>query len=59
MDTGLGWYEFNYKINPNKRYRGVMANEVKDSMPEAVITGDDGFMYVRYDLLGLAMEEVS
>lgn len=55
--TGLGVYEFNY-VGGTQRYRGVIAQEVLDVMPSAVARGDDGFLRVRYDLLGLAMVEV-
>ena len=33
--------------------RGVMANEVKEKNPEAVVTFDDGFMRVDYDAIGV------
>jgi hypothetical protein len=55
---GLNLYHFNYIRDPHTRYQGVMADEVKDVMPEAVITGSDGFMSVDYGLLGIKMKEV-
>lgn len=56
--TGLKLYEFNYIIDPEHRYRGVMADEVEQYMPEAVMYGDDGFAVVDYAMLGLHMAEV-
>lgn len=56
--TGLNLYEFNYIGEPESRYRGVMAQEVEAYMPEAVVYNDDGFMAVKYGLLGLEMTEV-
>lgn len=55
---GLNLYHFNYIRDPHTRYEGVMADEVKDVMPEAVRTGNDGFMSVDYGMLGLKMREV-
>jgi hypothetical protein len=56
--TGLPVYEFQYIGQPEKRYRGVMADDVEDVMPEAVITGSDGYKRVNYDMLGISMQEV-
>ena len=56
--TALTIYEFNY-IGDDKRYRGVMAQEVEMAYPDAVETGEDGYMKVRYDLLGIPFEEVA
>jgi len=55
---GFGIYEFAYRHSPDIRYRGVMADEVVQVMPKAVIYGDDGFARVNYGLLGLEMTEV-
>lgn len=57
-NTGLNLYEFSYKDNPSVRYRGVMADEVEDSFPDAVLYGDDGFALVNYGMLGIEMTEV-
>lgn len=54
---GLPVYEFNY-IGQAQRYRGVMADEVEQVMPEAVVVGDDGFKQVNYGMLGMQMVEV-
>lgn len=56
--TGLNLYEFAYKDEPGQRWRGVMADEVREVMPSAVHTNDEGFMSVDYDALGLEMKQV-
>jgi hypothetical protein len=56
--TGLALYEFNYLGDPDHRYRGVMADEVEKTIPEAVFTMDDGYKAVRYDMIGIEMVEV-
>lgn len=56
--TGLNLYEFAYKVMPYQRWRGVMADEVREVMPSAVHTNDDGFMSVDYDALGIEMKQV-
>lgn len=60
-DGSYGIYEFEYeKPYSNKmpgRYRGVMAQEVQH-IPGAVFVGDDGYMRVRYDVLGFNMLKV-
>lgn len=49
-DTGIGVYEYDIR---GKRERGVMADEVMEIMPEAVILGDDGYYRVNYRKLGI------
>lgn len=56
--TGLTIYEFAYKSDPSRRFRGFMADEVRKVMPDAVVTGDDGFDGVNYSMLGFEMVEV-
>ena len=56
--NGFNLYEFNYLDRPEQRYRGVMAQEVLDIMPEAVIETGDGYLAVRYDMIGIDMVEV-
>lgn len=56
--TDLNLYEFNYKGDTSRRFRGVMADEVLITHPEAVFDTDLGFMAVKYDLLGIELEEV-
>lgn len=59
--TALTLYEFNYKKefgDPNVRYRGVMAQEVELSYPDAV--GEyKGYKTVHYAMLGIEMKEVA
>ena len=59
--TALTLYEFNYKEghgDPNIRYRGVMAQEVELSYPDAV--GEyNGYKTVHYAMLGIEMKEVA
>ena len=52
--TGLNLYEFRY-VNGDKRFRGVMADEVEVLYPEAVFTMPDGYKAVNYALLGIDM----
>lgn len=55
--NGLPLYTFSY-IGSQERYRGVMAQDVLKLYPEAVTTMDNGFLAVRYDMLGLEMTRV-
>jgi len=55
--TGLNLYDFNYKWG-EKRFRGVMAHEVREEYPEAVYTSGAGWLAVYYDKLGIEMKEV-
>ncbi len=48
---GIGIYEFNYVWDKIKHI-GVMADEVKQVMPEAVIRHNSGFDMVNYSMLG-------
>jgi hypothetical protein len=55
LDNGLGFYRFAY--NDNRRpYVGVMAQEVKAVMPEAVVQDQSGYLRVRSDMLGLKFQ---
>lgn len=56
-ENGFNIYEFNYKGDPDKRYRGVMAQEVKEIMPEAVIEMD-GYLAVNYDTIGIKFKQI-
>jgi hypothetical protein len=56
--NGLPQYEFAYRADPTVRYRGVMADEAEKFMPDAVVTGPDGYQRVNYALLGIEMEKV-
>jgi hypothetical protein len=55
--NGLPLYTFRY-LWSDQVYRGVMAQDVLEVFPEAVVTRSDGYMAVRYDMLGLEMTKV-
>lgn len=52
--NGLTLYSFRYNWS-EETFVGVMAQEVLELRPEAVITREDGFYAVDYDMLGLKM----
>lgn len=59
--NGHKLYEFSYKDGlglPEGRFQGVMAQDVKEYAPEAVIE-IDGALAVNYDMLGLRMIKVA
>ncbi|MFG0674253.1 MULTISPECIES: tail fiber domain-containing protein [Delftia] len=56
--TGLPLYEFAYTAEPDRRYVGVMADEVQKRFPDAVLLDESGFMRVDYDALGIEFKEV-
>lgn len=56
--TGIPLYEFNYIADPDHRYRGVMAQDVEQTIPEAVAVGKDGYKVVNYGMIGIDMVEV-
>jgi len=58
-ETGLTLYDFNYIAQPDQRWRGVMADEVIERFPEAVIDTPSGFQAVNYGMLGFTMEKVN
>lgn len=56
--AGFGLYLFRYRAEHRDEYGagrhfGVMADEVAPICPEAVVTREDGFQAVRYDVLGI------
>jgi hypothetical protein len=55
LDNGLGFYRFSY-LGSSKAYVGVMAQEVRAVMPDAVMRGRDGYLMVDYDRLGLTFQ---
>ena len=58
--TGLNLYEFSYLDDPDmRRFVGVMADEVRPVMPDAVVTGPNGYDRVNYTMLGIEMKEVT
>jgi len=52
LANGLGFYRFAYN-GSDQIYVGVLAQEVQEVMPEAVVRGQDGYLRVHYDKLGL------
>jgi hypothetical protein len=55
LANGLGFYRFSYN-GSDKAYVGVMAQEVQDVMPSAVVRGNDGYLRVYYEQLGISMQ---
>jgi len=55
LSNGLGLYRFAYN-GSDKPYVGVMAQENEHVRPDAVLRGDDGYLRVRYDRLGLTLQ---
>jgi hypothetical protein len=56
--TALTLYDFNYIGDPERKFRGVMADEVELSYPDAVKEGPDGYKAVDYGALNIEFEEV-
>jgi hypothetical protein len=55
--NGLPVYNFKY-IGGDAIYQGVMAQDVLEIFPEAVSTMPNGYLAVRYDMLGMRMTRV-
>jgi hypothetical protein len=55
--NGLPIYNFRY-IGGDAVYRGVMAQDVLEVFPEAVSIMPNGYLAVRYGMLGLEMTRV-
>lgn len=53
LANGIGVYRFRYKGNDEAVYVGVMAQEVRNLVPSAVLRGRDGYLRVDYDRLGM------
>ena len=56
-ENGLPLYTFRY-IGGDAVYRGVMAQDVLEVFPEAVSIMPNGYMAVRYDMLGMRMTRI-
>ena len=56
--TGINIYEFSFKP-AGQRYRGVMAQEILDTHPDAVGVNDDGFYAVKYSKIDVDFEQVN
>lgn len=54
LANGLGYYRFSY-LGSSKPYVGVIAQEVQNLVPEAVTRGQDGYLRVYYEQLGLKL----
>lgn len=57
-ENGHKIYEFEYIKEPNVKYSGVMAQEVLETNPSAVIE-ENGYYKVHYDMLGLTMKKLN
>ena len=55
--SGINIYEWNY-IGKSQRYRGVLAQELLESHPEAVTICPNGFLGVYYGKIDVKMEAV-
>ena len=55
LSSGVGLYRFKYLWDATE-YVGVMAQEVQEIVPAAVVEGADGFLRVDYAKLGLEMQ---
>lgn len=53
LPNGLPTYRFKYKGEDTVR-KGVMSDEVREVMPEAVVVGEDGFDRVNYAMINAA-----
>jgi len=57
-ENGYNIYEFNYKSDTSSRYTGVMAQEIMEVNPSAVVE-EDGYYKVYYDMLGITMKKLN
>ncbi|MBX9841995.1 MAG: tail fiber domain-containing protein [Xanthobacteraceae bacterium] len=55
LDSGLPLYRYRY-LWSDQVHVGVMAQEVADVAPDAVVKGDDGYLRVNYARLGTSMK---
>jgi hypothetical protein len=55
LANGLGFYRFSYN-GSDRAYVGVIAQEVQSVMPNAVVRGQDGYLRVYYDKLGIKFQ---
>lgn len=56
--SGINIYEFEYRKNPKHRFRGVIAQELLDNFPKAVIKDDEGMLSVDYSLIDVNFEKL-
>ena len=57
LDNGLPLYRYKY-LWSDQVFVGVMAQEVADVAPDAVVKGDDGYLRVNYAQLGTSMKSL-
>lgn len=55
LGSGIGFYRFAYR-GSDRRYVGVMAQEVQEVAPDAVTRGADGFLRVYYERIGVRFQ---
>ena len=55
MPNGLGFYRFVYN-GGRKVFVGVVAQELKGVMPDAVFRAKDGYLRVEYDKIGVKFQ---
>jgi len=55
LGNGIGFYRFAYN-GSNQAYVGVLAQEVQNVVPEAVVRGRDGYLRVYYDRIGVRFQ---
>ena len=56
LASGVGLYRFAYKGSDPTPYVGVMAQEVRGVMPQAVSRGADGYLRVDYGRIGVRFQ---
>jgi hypothetical protein len=54
LDNGIGLYRYRYKWS-DQLYVGVMAQEVANIVPTAILRGEDGYFRVDYGQLGMKL----
>lgn len=54
LQNGLGLYRYRY-LSSDTVYVGVMAQEVERIVPDAVVSGQDGYLRVDYARLGMRL----
>ena len=54
LENGLGLYRYRY-LWGEQAFVGVMAQEVAEIVPKAVVCGNDGYLRVNYAQLGLSL----
>ncbi|WP_309500971.1 DUF3300 domain-containing protein [Bradyrhizobium arachidis] len=55
LSNGLGYYRFSYN-GSDRAYVGVIAQEVQQVMPQAVVRDRDGYLRVYYEKLGVKFQ---